>query len=516
MLQPFLLITGIAYISLLLIRYVISERKHQRQARQWGCQAPPREQGTWYGVTILKDFIQALKEERATQYMIQWQERNPATYATRFFDSVVLQTCEPANIQALLASQFEDFCLGNRLQAWSPMFGKGIFTTDGAEWKHQRAMLRPQFAREVLQDFDTEERHHKNLLHHLTVRPDGWTDRVDLQPLFMRLTMDSSTELLFGQSTNSQMAALSSEGKLGNGLGWKSFNDAYEGSLKAVGIRNFLEDLYWLYSPSQYKEDVKVVHNYVDHFVQQGLHRAASGDVQANDRSKKYCFLDELTKETQNPVELRDNLLNILIAGRDTTSSLLGWTIYLLGQNPGIFHKLRQIVLRDFGTYESPENLDFASIKGCTYLQHVLNEGLRLHPPVPANARFAVRDTTLPVGGGPDGNSPIYVRKGQSVAYFVGAMHRRTDLWGDDANEFRPDRWIGRKPKWDYLPFSGGPRICLGQQQALTLAGFTIIRLLQKFDDIQPADNGERARHLFTLTDAPRYCWVRLHDASRS
>ena len=134
MLQPFLLITGIAYISLLLIRYVISERKHQRQARQWGCQAPPREQGTWYGVTILKDFIQALKEERATQYMIQWQERNPATYATRFFDSVVLQTCEPANIQALLASQFEDFCLGNRLQAWSPMFGKGIFTTDGAEW----------------------------------------------------------------------------------------------------------------------------------------------------------------------------------------------------------------------------------------------------------------------------------------------------------------------------------------------------------------------------------------------
>lgn len=328
--------------------------------------------------------------------------------------------------------------------------------------------------------------------------------------------MDSSTELLFGQSTDSQLAALRSESKHGTEVEWRSFNEAYESGLKTVGIRNFLEELHWLYNPSQYKEDVKVVHGYVDHFVQQGLRRADTADVQANDISRKYCFLDELVKETRNPVELRDYLVNILVAGRDTTSSTLGWTFYLLAHNPNIFHKLRQTVLRDFGTYESPKNLDFPSIKSCTYLQHVLNESLRLYPPVPANARVTIRDTTLPVGGGPEGTSPIYVPKGKSVAYFVGAMHRRKDLWGEDANEFCPDRWIGRKAKWDYLPFSGGPRICLGQQQALTLAGFTIIRLLQKFDGIQPADHGERTRHLFTLTDAPRYCWVKLHDASRS
>lgn len=361
-------------------------------------------------------------------------------------------------------------------------------------------------------DLETEEGHHRNLLQHLTVQPDRWTDRVDLQPLFMRFTMDSSTELLFGQSTDSQRLALRSEHKDGNVMEWKSFNDAYERALKVVGIRNFLEELHWLYTPSQYKEDCNTVHAYIDNFVQQGLRRAD----QANDNSRKYCFLDELVRETRDPIELRNNLTNILVAGRDTTSSTLGWTLYLLAHNTNIFHKLRQVILHDFGSYESPQNLDFASIKGCTYLQHVLNESLRLYPPVPANERFAIKDTTLPVGGGPDGKSSVYIRKGQSVAYFVGAMHRRTDLWGDDANDFRPDRWIDRKAKWDYLPFSGGPRICLGQQHALSLAGFTIIRLLQMFDDIQPADNGERARHLFTLTDAPRYCWVRLHEASRS
>ncbi|KAK6387548.1 hypothetical protein LTS17_000817 [Exophiala oligosperma] len=514
MLKIALILTGVAWVAYVLVRYVVGERRHQRQARQWGCQPAPRERGTWYGVTIIRDFIQALRDERAPQYFIEWQERNPKTYVTRFFDTDVFQTCEPANIQALLASQFEDFGLGHRLHSWSPMFGRGIFTTDGAEWKHQRAILRPQFAREILQDLDTEEKHHRNLLRHLLVRPDGWTDRVDLAPLFMRLTMDSSTELLFGQSTDSQLAALDGEHKRGTTVEWKSFDEAYARGLKTVGIRNFLEDLHWLYNPGHYKEDVKVVHAYVDHFVRQGLRRAEVTDLKANDTSRKYCFLDELIKETRHPVELRDNLVNILVAGRDTTSSALGWTFYLLAHNVNVFHRLRQIITREFGSYESPKNLDFASIKGCTYLQHVLNESLRLYPPVPANARFSVKDTTLPVGGGPDGKSPVYVPKGKSVAYFVGAMHRRTDLWGEDANEFCPDRWIGRKAKWDYLPFSGGARICLGQQQALTLAGFTIIRLLQKFDDIQPADHGERTRHVFTLTDAPRYCWVRLHEAS--
>jgi cytochrome P450 len=68
-------------------------------------------------------------------------------------------------------------------------------------------------------------------------------------------------------------------------------------------------------------------------------------------------------------------------------------------------------------------------------------------------------------------------------------MHRRTDFYGPDANEFRPERWEenGRRG-WEYLPFNGGPRICLGQQYALTEASFTIVKLLQRFDRIENAD----------------------------
>lgn len=84
---------------------------------------------------------------------------------------------------------------------------------------------------------------------------------------------------------------------------------------------------------------------------------------------------------------------------------------------------------------------------------------LRLHPIVPGNARTARHDTTLPVGGGPDGKSPFFVKKGQMVIYSVYTMQRRTDLYGEDAAEFRPERWETIRPSWQYLPFNGGPRI---------------------------------------------------------
>jgi cytochrome P450 len=97
---------------------------------------------------------------------------------------------------------------------------------------------------------------------------------------------------------------------------------------------------------------------------------------------------------------------------------------------------------------------------------------LRLYPSVPINLRAAVRTTILPTGGGPDGKSPILIPKNTGVAFCLYAMHRRPDFYGLDAELFRPERWDEDLPlfsdpvkaKWGYLPFNGGPRICLGSK----------------------------------------------------
>lgn len=134
-------------------------------------------------------------------------------------------------------------------------------------------------------------------------------------------------------------------------------------------------------------------------------------------------------------------------------------------------------------------NLSRKDFKSMPYLQNILKESkygdlvlanhvslvcaaLRLYPSVPVNTRTAVRTTVLPTGGGPDRKSPVLVPKGSAVAFSVYSMHRRPDLYGMDAELFRPERWdedmpLKRNPtdlKWGYLPFHGGPRMCLGSK----------------------------------------------------
>ena len=108
--------------------------------------------------------------------------------------------------------------------------------------------------------------------------------------------------------------------------------------------------------------------------------------------------------------------------------------------------------------------------------------GLRVYPPVPLNNRTAKNTTILPVGGGPEGTDPILVRKGELVVFSQYVNSRVKSIYGQDANDFRPDRWESDQLTnigWAYFPFSGGPRRCLGEDFALMEISYTIVRLIQ-------------------------------------
>lgn len=126
-----------------------------------------------------------------------------------------------------------------------------------------------------------------------------------------------------------------------------------------------------------------------------------------------------------------------------------------------------------------------------------MNETLRLYPVVPFNVRFALKDTTLPTGGGRDGKSPIGILAGTPVAYSPLFLQRRTDLYPPPSSgfpaidKFVPERWDGWTPKsWTYIPFNGGPRICIGQQFALTEMAYTLVRLFQRFESVENVMGG--------------------------
>lgn len=427
-------------------------------------------------------------------------------------------TTEPRNIQAILATQFKDFGLGDaRNNNFFPLLGHGIFASDGKQWEHSRALLRPQFIREQISDLDLEERHVNNMMRALPVNVDGWTDLTNIQVLFFRLTLDSATEFLFGESVDSQLNELPdyASSQVSAGRDEKAVAYSFDRSQFYIAKAARFGDFYWMTHNTEFKQVCKQVHDFVDHFVQLALHsNKIEKPLETEQTGKhKYIFLQALATETKDPVELRSQSLNILLAGRDTTASLLSWIFLLFLQHPHVFTKLRATILDDFGTYDDPKNLTFSRLKSCTYLQWCLNETLRLYPVVPLNGRRALRDTTIPVGGGPDGKSPIYVRKGQQVDYSVHVMHYRKDLWGEDADKFRPERWEGRRHGWEYLPFNGGPRICIGQQFALTEAAFVVVRLLQRFDGLE-GEVPVVMKHGLTLTNRPAEgVRVRLREA---
>lgn len=140
---------------------------------------------------------------------------------------------------------------------------------------------------------------------------------IDLQPLFFCLTLDVTTAVFFGKSVDS----LAKQGTGVEGEFSRAFNEAQH----QLARRGRLGDLYWLLGGRSFRQACKVVHQFVDSIVADGLARS-QGDVPCV-QSGEFVFLDALIAETEDPKVIRDQLVNILLAGRDTTACLLSWTL---------------------------------------------------------------------------------------------------------------------------------------------------------------------------------------------
>ncbi|MCJ1260480.1 hypothetical protein MMC22_000341 [Lobaria immixta] len=442
---------------------------------------------TVVGWKLLSENIAAYKRHQLLQCSAERYGRLGNTIRTKvLFDHFIL-TIEPENLKTVLATKFKDWNLPDqRKSAFLPLLGHGIFTTDGAAWQHSRELLRPNFIRSQVGDLNTFESHVGHLIQ--AIPRDNST--IDLQELFFRLTIDSATEFLFGESTNCLAPRTSTESNAEFAAAFNRSQSEIAQSSRSQGFNSY-------FPGRQFKKDVKYVHDFVDRYVARRLESRKFQDTkEATD--ERYIFLHELVKETQDPLQIRSELLNVLLAGRDTTASLLSNSWFVLAKRPDIWVKLRTEVEQLGGELPTYEQL-----KGMKYLKAVLNESLRLYPVVPANARMAVVDTVLPRGGGPDGQSPLFVPKKTVLQYPVYSMHRRKDIYGEDAAEFKPERWESLRPGWEYLPFNGGPRICIGQQFALTEASYATVRLMQEFKALTSRDHGPWEESL-TLTCASR------------
>ncbi|CAK5272343.1 unnamed protein product, partial [Mycena citricolor] len=482
--------------------------RQRREARALGARPVPVVKGKRFANL---DLLTMLRHARVHGYpgdgFAEWVEELGPVINVRVLWVDNILTTSPDHIKQILATDFNNYEKGERFQQeMNSVLGSGVFNSDGEMWKFHRTLTRPYFSRDRISHFEIFDAHANSVISILRTRlRAGYA--VDFQDLIGRFTMDSATEFLFGTCVNSLQADVpfahnvgafpqpSEAAQVAN-----AFLDAFAAAMHAISEREVLGNVWPLFEMWEDKTaaPMAVVSAFLDPIIEAAVERKrmkkqmrGAGEAVDGDQNEDSTLLDELLVSTDDPKVLKDETLNILLAGRDTTMHVTTMVIYFLSMYPDVCARLRAEVLEYVGPTRRPT---YDDVKNMKYLRAVINESMRLYPSVPFNIRDSVNATTWP---SPDPNEkPLYIPAQTKCPYSVFLMHRRKDLWGNDAEEFDPDRFIDPARlkssllanTFAFLPFNAGPRICLGQQFAYNEMSFVLVRLLQAFESFALAE----------------------------
>ncbi|KAF1952401.1 cytochrome P450 [Byssothecium circinans] len=391
----------------------------------------------------------------------QANSRQSNTFEWRMGGERFIMTSDKENIKAILATQFNDYGKRQKFRkGWGRLLGLGIFASDGERWHDARHRLRPLFTRQRIADLACFERHVQNMLPML-----GQGRVMDMKDLFNRLFLDITVDFTFGR----RLDTLSSK----NGDFFETFQRILhtQSLIERAGPFNFA------IPRKQLHNDISIVESVLEPSIQEAL--AIPEDVLKNLDSKdnSLSFVQQCAALTRDPKFLRDEMLGVLIAGRDPTANTLSWCLYELARNPAVTKELRKIIEETVGLDRKPT---LEEVKGIKMVSHILQETLRLYPVLPSNVRAALSHTTLPRRGGAKGDSPVGVPAGTTVYYSTQLLPF------PPPDEFAPSRWGAWTPEpWTYIPFNGGPRICVGQTFALTEMVYVLVRLFQRYRSLE-------------------------------
>ncbi|KAL5746160.1 hypothetical protein ACOSP7_027306 [Xanthoceras sorbifolium] len=380
-------------------------------------------------------------------------------------------TVDPVNVEYILKTNFSNYGKGGyNCDLMRDLFGHGIFAVDGDKWRHQRKLASYEFSTKVLRDFSTAVfRANASKLTLKISDAAAGKQTIDLQDMLMKSTLNSIFKVGFGVELN----ALSDSNEFGN-----QFTKAFDDSNFIVFCRYV--DPFWklkrflnLGLEASLKKNIKIIDGFVYELIRYKREQLKSKKLDVS-RGKEDILSRFLMESEKDPVNmsdkyLRDIILNFIIAGKDSTASTLTWFFYMLCKNPLVQEKVALEVREATKVKNSISADEFVvitteeALNKMHYLHAAITETLRLYPAVPVDGKCPIEDDILPDG--------FIVKKDDAVNYMPYAMGRMTYIWGDDAEEFRPERWLHDgvfqpESPFKLTAFQAGPRICLGKEFA--------------------------------------------------
>ncbi|NXS60511.1 CP4V2 protein, partial [Brachypteracias leptosomus] len=386
----------------------------------------------------------------------------------------------PDTVEVILnnSKHLEKSYLYKFLHAW---LGTGLLTSTGDKWRSRRKMITPTFHFTILADFLEVMNEQGNIL------MEKLEKHVDKEPfdIFLDITLcalDIICETAMGRNVSAQENKDSEYVRAVYRM-----SDLIHERQKSPWL--WPDRVYRLFKAGrEHEKNLKILHNFTDTVIAEKAAelentKQTKGDTDGNSEKsgskKRKAFLDMLlcaTDDEGNKLsyrDIREEVDTFMFEGHDTTAAAMNWSLYLLGCHPEAQKKVHRELDEVFGNTERPITMD--DLKKLQYLECVVKEALRLFPSVPLFGRVLREDCFI---------RGYRVPKGTNIVVVTYALHRDPEIF-PEPEEFRPERFLpenckGRHP-YAYVPFSAGPRNCIGQRFAQMEEKALLALILRRF-----------------------------------
>jgi cytochrome P450 len=375
-----------------------------------------------------------------------------------FFGRIFIVS-DPAGVKRVLLDNVANYPKTEQeTQMLGAIVGEGLLVSQGDKWKTHRRLMAPSF------DFKSIVAYSPAMVESARTFADGWDNRsgqtVDIADEMTHLTLAVISRTMFSADADMLGQLVdSSLRKMGQNLDFGIFD-----ILPVIG-------------PPRMKRKMDRIHEdflTMDATMQKliGAREKVTGSAPRDLLDRLIAARDGETGVSLTNDEVRDEVVIIFLAGHDTTALALTYTWYLLSQHPEVEAKLHAELARVLGGRE-PVHDDLVNLP---YTRMVIEEAMRLYPPAPGLSNRAVLEDDEICG--------VKIPRGSQVGITPWVIHRHRLLWDDpmrfDPERFSPERSQGRH-RFAYLPFGGGPRVCIGMSLALTEASLILATMAQRY-----------------------------------
>lgn len=439
------------------------------------------------GTSVLRGVMKLSLAERTNWLLSEDRKYTEGIWKTWVGPVAFIRLRKPEYVEKLLSSTV-NITKSHNYEYLRPWLGQGLLSASGENWSRDRRMLTPAFHFNILEKYAVvmHERSEKFIKYLEETVKNEPNEPIDVFPRFLNYTLDVICETAMGIDPATQADKVARYIKCVHTFS-KCFVERTHMPYASIDAIYFATK-----SGKAMKEAVHYMHQFTDDVIrkkklarlQMNRNENSTKEEPENNNAyttrKRKAFLDILldaNEKSDHPlsdVSLREQVDTFLFAGHDTTAAALSWALYAMACNPAIQERAAEelkAVLPDITA--RPTSAQLAELK---YIERVIKETLRLYPSAPEVSRCL--DTDITVG-------EYFIPKGSHVSACPIFTHRDPGHWPDPL-KFDPDRFLPENSKdrhpYAYIPFSAGPRNCIGQKFAQLEAKIGLAAVLRRFE----------------------------------